>query len=72
MPPDQLAQGMDPDEVGPVVLDTVQDDRFWVLTHPDMGRYVERQVEAMVTDRSLPRALMSRVMYAISWERQRR
>ena len=33
-----------------------QNDRFWVLTHPDMARYVERQVEAMVTDRSLPRA----------------
>ena len=53
---DQLANGMDPDDVGPLVLDAVQNDRFWVLTHPDMARYVERQVEAMVTDRSLPRA----------------
>ena len=51
-----LAEGMDPDEVGPMVLDAVQNDRFWVLTHPDMARYVERQVEAMVADRSLPRA----------------
>jgi NAD(P)-dependent dehydrogenase (short-subunit alcohol dehydrogenase family) len=53
---DQLAQGMDPDDVGPLVLDAVQNDRFWVLTHPEMTRYVERQVEAMVSDRSLPRA----------------
>jgi NAD(P)-dependent dehydrogenase (short-subunit alcohol dehydrogenase family) len=53
---DQLTHGMNPDEVGTMVLDAVQNDRFWVLTHPEMAHYVERQVEAMITDRSLPRA----------------
>jgi NAD(P)-dependent dehydrogenase (short-subunit alcohol dehydrogenase family) len=52
---DQLAAGMDPDEVGPMVLDAVQNDRFWVLTHPGMTRYVQSTVDAMVADRSLPR-----------------
>ena len=53
---DTLAHGMDPDEVGPMVLDAVRNDRFWVLTHPGMARYVQSQVEAMVGDRSLTRA----------------
>ena len=53
---DQLAHGMDPDEVGTMVLDAVQADRFWVLTHPQMAGFVERQVAAMVADRSLLRA----------------
>jgi NAD(P)-dependent dehydrogenase (short-subunit alcohol dehydrogenase family) len=53
---DQLAQGMDPDEVGPMVLDAVRNDRFWVLTHPGMARYLQNQVEALVNDRSLTRA----------------
>ena len=53
---DQLAHGMDPDEVGTMVLDAVQEDRFWVLTHPQMAGFVERQVAAMVADRSLLRA----------------
>jgi NAD(P)-dependent dehydrogenase (short-subunit alcohol dehydrogenase family) len=50
-----LADGMDPDDVGPLVLDAVRNDRFWVLTHPDMGRIVDLQVKAMLDDGSLSR-----------------
>jgi NAD(P)-dependent dehydrogenase (short-subunit alcohol dehydrogenase family) len=53
---DSLAHGMDPDEVGRMVLEAVRNDEFWVLTHPGMARYVQSQVEAMVGDRSLTRA----------------
>ena len=50
-----LADGMDPDEVGPMVLDAVVNDRFWVLTHPEMASIVEKQVERMRKDASLTR-----------------
>jgi len=50
-----LAQGMDPDRVGHLVLDAVQTGRFWVLTHPSMAGLVQAQVEAMLADGSLVR-----------------
>ena len=50
-----LAEGMNPDEVGPMVLDAVLNDRFWVLTHPEMGGLVRKQVDQMLEDRSLTR-----------------
>lgn len=50
-----LADGMNPDEVGPMVLDAVLNDRFWVLTHPEMGELVRKQVDQMLEDRSLTR-----------------
>ena len=50
-----LAAGMDPDEVGPMVLDAVVNDRFWVLTHPPMGSIVTKQAERMMADQSLTR-----------------
>ena len=31
----ELAGGMDPDEVGDMMLDAVQNERFWILTHPN-------------------------------------
>jgi NAD(P)-dependent dehydrogenase (short-subunit alcohol dehydrogenase family) len=51
-----LSQGMDPDEVGRLVLDAVQTGRFWILTHPSMASLVQAQVEAMMGDGSLIRA----------------
>ena len=51
-----LSQGMDPDDVGALVLDAVQTGRFWILTHPAMGGLVQAQVEAMMGDGSLVRA----------------
>jgi NAD(P)-dependent dehydrogenase (short-subunit alcohol dehydrogenase family) len=52
---DTLAHGMDPDQVGPMVLEAVREDRFWILTHPSMARYVQSQHEVMLGDRSLTR-----------------
>jgi NAD(P)-dependent dehydrogenase (short-subunit alcohol dehydrogenase family) len=51
----QLSEGLDPDAVGPMVLDAVRNDRFWILTHPEMGRIVETQVSAMMEDQRLTR-----------------
>jgi NAD(P)-dependent dehydrogenase (short-subunit alcohol dehydrogenase family) len=48
-----LETGMDPDEVGRLVLDGVQRDTFWLLTHPHWAKAVARQVEAMREDGSL-------------------
>jgi NAD(P)-dependent dehydrogenase (short-subunit alcohol dehydrogenase family) len=48
-----LAQGMDPDEVGPMVLDAIRNDRFWVFTHPDMVEVVQAQLDRARSDRSL-------------------
>jgi NAD(P)-dependent dehydrogenase (short-subunit alcohol dehydrogenase family) len=51
-----LDQGMDPDEVGRLVLDGVQADRFWLLTHPWMTKLLTRQLDALITDGSLSKA----------------
>ncbi|MEZ5233520.1 MAG: SDR family NAD(P)-dependent oxidoreductase [Acidimicrobiia bacterium] len=53
---EQLSQGMDPDDVGRLVLDAVQTGRFWVLTHPGMAKIVQAQLEALMSDGSLIRA----------------
>jgi NAD(P)-dependent dehydrogenase (short-subunit alcohol dehydrogenase family) len=50
----ELTRGMDPDEVGPMVLDAIRNDHFWVFTHPHMVRAAERQVALAMEDRSLP------------------
>jgi NAD(P)-dependent dehydrogenase (short-subunit alcohol dehydrogenase family) len=50
-----LAEGMDPNEVGPLVLDAVVNDKFWVLTHPEMASIVDKQLTALRTDQSLTR-----------------
>jgi NAD(P)-dependent dehydrogenase (short-subunit alcohol dehydrogenase family) len=50
---DALSQGMDPDEVGHLVLDAILSDRFWVLTHPRWTRALDRQLEALENDGSL-------------------
>jgi NAD(P)-dependent dehydrogenase (short-subunit alcohol dehydrogenase family) len=53
---EQLAVGMDPDDVGPLVLDAVRTGRFWVLTHPGMAAMVRNQLDALMADGSLTRA----------------
>ena len=50
-----LEQGMDPDEVGRLVLDAVVSDRFWVLTHPRMSKAMVKQLDALMDDGSLTR-----------------
>jgi NAD(P)-dependent dehydrogenase (short-subunit alcohol dehydrogenase family) len=50
-----LAQGMDPDEVGRLVLDAIRHDRFWIFTEPRLLKLVRQQVDTMVDDGSLTR-----------------
>ena len=50
-----LAHGMDPDEVGPLVLNAIQTDRFWVLTHPEMLEFVQDQLNLAKQDGSIRR-----------------
>ena len=51
-----LEQGMDPDEVGRLVLEAIGSGRFWVLTHPRWTKAVRNQLDAMDDDGSLTRA----------------
>jgi NAD(P)-dependent dehydrogenase (short-subunit alcohol dehydrogenase family) len=50
-----LAGGMDPDDVGRLVLDAILTDTFWVFTDPRLLRHVQEQVATMVDDRALSR-----------------
>jgi NAD(P)-dependent dehydrogenase (short-subunit alcohol dehydrogenase family) len=51
-----LEQGMDPDEVGRIVLDGIQRDTFWLFTHPSMSKVLSRQLDALMSDGSLTKA----------------
>jgi NAD(P)-dependent dehydrogenase (short-subunit alcohol dehydrogenase family) len=50
-----LADGMDPDDVGHLVLDAILHDRFWIFTDPTLLGHVQEQVDVMVTEGSLTR-----------------
>jgi NAD(P)-dependent dehydrogenase (short-subunit alcohol dehydrogenase family) len=50
-----LTSGMEPDEVGRLVLDAILHDQFWIFTDPTLLRHVQEQVDVMVTDHSLTR-----------------
>ena len=51
-----LEQGMQPDEVGELVLSAIEDEKFWILTHPHWAKGVQKQLDAMVNDQTLTRA----------------
>jgi NAD(P)-dependent dehydrogenase (short-subunit alcohol dehydrogenase family) len=51
-----LDKGMDPDEVGRLVLDGIQRDTFWLLTHPSFSKVLTRQLDALIEDGSLTKA----------------
>ena len=51
-----LEQGMQPDEVGELVLSAIEDQKFWILTHPHWAKGVQKQLDAMVNDQTLTRA----------------
>jgi NAD(P)-dependent dehydrogenase (short-subunit alcohol dehydrogenase family) len=55
---DALKDGMDPDEVGQLVLDAIRTDTFWILTNPGLAKQQHHQVAAMLEDRSLSRLRM--------------
>ena len=47
----ELAAGMDPDEVGEMVLEAVQNERFWILTHPnEFMPFIEKRVADIKRD----------------------
>lgn len=47
----ELSRGMDPAEVGDLVLDAVRNERFWILTHPnEFIPLVERRLAAIKAD----------------------
>ena len=48
-----LESGMDPDEVGRLVLEAIGSDHFWILTHPRWTKGIQQQLDAMNEDRSL-------------------
>lgn len=51
-----LDSGLDPDEVGKMVLDAIKSDEFWILTHPRWTKALDKQLAAMEEDRSLTKA----------------
>ena len=50
-----LAGGMEPDEVGHLVLDAIVHDHFWIFTDPRLLRHLQEQVDVMVNERALSR-----------------
>jgi NAD(P)-dependent dehydrogenase (short-subunit alcohol dehydrogenase family) len=56
---DFLANGMDPDEVGRIVLDGILAGQFWMFTHPTLLGLLDRQVEAMQLDGTLSRGRLA-------------
>ena len=53
---DILESGMDPNEVGEMVLAAIASEQFWVLTHPRWTKAVQNMLDAMNEDRTLTRA----------------
>ena len=53
---DALEKGMQPDEVGRLVLESIAADRFWILTHPHWAKAIQKMLDAMNDDQTLTRA----------------
>ncbi len=51
-----LEQGMQPDEVGELVVKAIEEEKFWILTHPRWSKAIQRQLDALVHDQTLTRA----------------
>ena len=47
-----LEAGMPPAEVADIVLDAIKDERFYVLTHPEMKQQIERRFRDILDDRN--------------------
>ena len=44
----ETARAVQPDEVAGMVFDAIQNNRFWVLTHPEFGKLVEKRFRGIV------------------------
>jgi hypothetical protein len=42
--------------VGRLVLQAIEKDDFWIFTHPQWNRTLQKQLDAMNDDRSLTKA----------------
>ncbi len=51
-----LAQGLDPNDVGELVAESIVQNKFWIMTHPELSTEVRKQLDAMVTDQTLTEA----------------
>ena len=51
-----LENGMHPDEVGELVAKAIEQEKFWILTHPHWTKTVQKQLDAMILDQTLIRA----------------
>jgi NAD(P)-dependent dehydrogenase (short-subunit alcohol dehydrogenase family) len=50
-----LADGMPPEEVADMVVDAIEQDRFYVLTHPDLIKpQVQRRLQAIIDESDPP------------------
>ncbi len=43
-------QGMNPDDVGTLVLNAVRSGQFWILTHPGMAKIITKQASALAAE----------------------
>lgn len=43
-------KGMNPDDVGTLVLNAVRSGQFWILTHPDMAKIITKQTAALAAE----------------------
>ncbi|MFT7246945.1 MAG: NAD(P)-dependent dehydrogenase (short-subunit alcohol dehydrogenase family) [Candidatus Azotimanducaceae bacterium] len=50
-----LEAGMQPDEVGELVANAIETNKFWVLTHPHWAKGVQKQLDALRSDQTLTR-----------------
>lgn len=50
-----LTSGMDPYQVGKIVLDAILNDRFWIFTHKGLLRFVREQFDLMESSDLLTR-----------------
>jgi NAD(P)-dependent dehydrogenase (short-subunit alcohol dehydrogenase family) len=51
-----LEAGMQPEQVGELVVNAIESDKFWVLTHPQWTKALQKQLDAMMEDQTLTRA----------------
>jgi len=47
---DEMPPGQDPHDVGDVLLRAIKGERFLALTHPELGRFVERRYRSFAAD----------------------
>ena len=50
---ENVAHGMDPLEVGSIVIDAIRHDRFWIFTHEHVAKTALRQAEVMASEQKL-------------------